>query len=92
MLKLCDKFKIGSDGDLNYILYELKPVKDAKTKETRHEWKIAGYYGKLSHALSGALNKHLIGVLSEEETIEVNSLIDTLNSLLDDIKKIKLER
>lgn len=92
MLKLCDKFKIGSDGDLNYILYELKSVKDAKTKETRNEWKIAGYYGKLSHALSGALNKHLIGVLSEEETIEVNSLIDTLNSLLDDIKKIKLER
>lgn len=92
MLKLCDKFKIGSDGDLNYILYELKSVNDAKTKETRYEWKIAGYYGKLSHALSGALNKHLIGVLSEEETIEVNSLIDTLNSLLDDIKKIKLER
>lgn len=92
MLKINDKFKIGSDGDLNYMLYELKPVRDSKTKETRHEWKIVGYYGKLSHALSGALNKHLIGVLSDEELMGVNSLIDTLNSLLEDIKKIKVER
>lgn len=92
MLKINDKFKIGSDGDLNYMLYELKPVRDAKTKEIHHKWKLVGYYGKLSHALTGALNKHLIDILSDEETIEVNSLINTLNSLLEDIKKIKVER
>lgn len=67
MLKLNEKFQIREDDELNYGLYELKIVMNKKTKEQRMDWAHIGYYGKVSHALSAALNKYIKECIGEQD-------------------------
>lgn len=66
MLKINEKFEIREDDELNYGLYELKEITDKQTKEKRREWKHIGYYGKVSQALSAALNKYIKRMIGQE--------------------------
>lgn len=72
MLKINEKFQIRSVDPLNYGLYELTVVK-GKDGAVRPEWKHVGYFGKVSHALSSALNKY-IKYLTEQEALDVREL------------------
>lgn len=84
MLKINEKFEIREDDELNYGLYELKEVTDKQTQEKRREWKHIGYFGKVSHALSAALNKH-IRQMTGQEALDCRALLERLNKLEKDL-------
>lgn len=79
MLKINEKFQIRSVDPLNYGLYELTVVK-GKDGTARPEWKHVGYFGKVSHALSSALNKY-IKYLTEQEALDVRELVARLKEI-----------
>lgn len=79
MLKINEKFQIRSVDPLNYGLYELTVVK-GKDGAVRPEWKHVGYFGKVSHALSSALNKY-IKYLTEQEALDVRALVARLKEI-----------
>ena len=68
MLKLNEKFKITGEDEHNYTLYELRVIQPKdRTQEARMEWKCAGYFGKVSQAISCAINKHIKDMITEED-------------------------
>lgn len=79
MLKINEKFQIRSVDPLNYGLYELTVVK-GKDGAARPVWKHVGYFGKVSHALSSALNKY-IKYLTEQEALDVRELVARLKEI-----------
>lgn len=79
MLKINEKFQIRSVDPLNYGPYELTVVK-GKDGAVRPEWKHVGYFGKVSHALSSALNKY-IKYLTEQEALDVRELVARLKEI-----------
>ena len=82
MLKINEKFEIREDDELNYGLYELKEVTDKQTQEKRWEW--IGYFGKVSHALSAALNKYIRQIIGQE-ALDCRALLERLNKLEKDL-------
>lgn len=84
MLKISEKFEIREDDELNYGLYELKDVTDKQTKEKRREWKHIGYFAKVSHALSAALNKYIKQMIGQE-TLDCRMLAERLDKLEKDL-------
>ena len=87
MLKINEKFQIREDDELNYGLYELKPIQDHATKMIRLEWKHIGYFGKVSHALSAAMNKYIKQMLGQEE-YDCRLLLEKLAEIENDLTKI----
>lgn len=84
MLKINEKFEIREDDELNYGLYELKEVTDRQTQEKRREWKHIGYFGKVSHALSAALNKYIRQIIGRED-LDCHALLARLDKLEKDL-------
>ena len=84
MLKINEKFEIREDDELNYGLYELKEVTDKQTQEKRREWKHIGYFGKVSHALSAALNKYIRQMVGQED-LDCRALKERLDKLEKDL-------
>ena len=80
MLKINEKFQIREDDDLNYGLYELKEVKNRKSAESHKVWLHIGYFGKVSHALSAALNKYIKQMIGQEE-MDCRTLLERLTQL-----------
>lgn len=90
MLKINEKFQIREDDELNYGLYELKPIQDHATKMIRLEWKHIGYFGKVSHALSAAMNKYIKQMLGQEE-YDCRRLLEKLAEIENDLTKIDIK-
>jgi ferritin-like protein len=61
----------------------LKDVVDRKTKETKQEWVVLGYYYDLVNALKGVMKKYSRDVLNVATNIE--EAVKTLQTIYDDI-------
>jgi len=85
-LKLDDTFKISSDK-MNFILEKFDDVMDLKTKESTGEkkWKTVGFFG---NKLEYALKAYVIESLRDSEETDVHRLMDRLNELEKQIKKV----
>ena len=90
MITISEKFKICGDDNLNFELYELRPVTSKKTKQTRVEWAFVGYYGQFEQALKAALNKYLLSVASSDEAITLNALAEHIDMAISDLKNIRV--
>lgn len=90
MLKISEKFEIRSDDELNYGLYELKEVRDKTTKQKRQEWIHIGYFGKVSHALSAALDKYIRGVIGTED-MTCRDLLNRLEQIENDLDRVNIK-
>ena len=90
MITISEKFKICGDDNLNFELYELKPVISKKTKQTRIDWEFVGYYGKFEHALKAALNKYLLSVASSDEAVTLKALAENIDKAISDLKNIRV--
>lgn len=90
MITVGEKFKICGDDNLNFELYELKPVISKKTKQTRIDWAFVGYYGQFEQALKAALNKYLLSVASSDEAITLNALAEHIDMAISDLKNIRV--
>lgn len=90
MITISEKFKICGDDNLNFELYELKPVISKKTKQIRIDWVFVGYYGKFEHALKAALNKYLLSVASSDEAVTLKALAENIDKAISDLKNIKV--
>lgn len=90
MLKINEQFQIREDDELNYGLYELTEVTNPTTKTVRKEWKHRGYFGKVSHALSAALNKYIKQVIGQED-IDCRELFLRLEKLEKELYQIDVK-
>lgn len=90
MIAIGEKFKICGDDNLNFELYELKPVISKKTKQTRIDWVFVGYYGKFEQALRSASNKYLLAIASNDEAVTLKSLAENIDKAISDLKNIKV--
>lgn len=91
MLKLNERFKITGDDEYNYTLYELSVTQPKdKTQAPRMEWKSVGYFGKISHALMSALNKHIKRVITEED-MTCKELLARLAEIEKEAEKIEIQ-
>lgn len=86
MLKISEKFKIECEDAYNLTLYELRSVK-GKDKKARVEWCRAGYFGKLSHALSCALNRYAMEIIAQED-LSLRELLTRLENIEIELKNI----
>lgn len=86
MLKLNEKFKISGKDEYNYTLMELSVIQP-KGQDARMAWKTAGYFGKLSHAISSAINKHIKDLITDEE-LTCKELLERLTDIEKEVKKI----
>lgn len=88
MLKLNEKFKITGEDEYNYTLYELRVIQPKdRTQEARMEWKRAGYFGKISHAISCAVNKYIKDIITEED-MNCKELLERLAEIDREAEKI----
>lgn len=88
MLKLNEKFKITGEDEYNYTLYELSVIKPSnKTKEPRMDWKLAGYFGKVSQALKCAVDKHIKDIITEEDVTCVQ-LMERISEIEKECEKV----
>ena len=90
MLKINEKYRIVMSDDKNYELVEYCEVTRKKDKTTYWKWVHVGWYGKLSHALQGALNKYALQLIGEEE-FDCKSLIAKLSEIEKDIYKVDVK-
>lgn len=70
MVYLTHKLRFNKLDDLNFYMEEKKSTINPKTKEKAERWTFAGYYGKLEHLLSAALNKIALNESDNELTME----------------------
>jgi ferritin-like protein len=61
----------------------LKNVVDRKTKETKQEWVVLGYYYDLVNALKGVMKKYSRDIVNEATNID--NAIKSLQAIYDDI-------
>ena len=87
MLKINEKFRIVDADQWSYALQELRDVKNPRTKEVAQNWKHVGWYGKVSHALSAALNRY-INELIEKDDYDCRALIDKIAEAEKDFEKV----
>lgn len=88
MLKLNEKFKITGEDEYNYTLHELRVIQPKdRTQEARMEWKRAGYFGKISHAISCAVNKYIKDIITEED-MNCKELLERLAEIEREAEKI----
>lgn len=85
MIKLTDKYYIGSDEYNPFILYERKVVKEGKTKGTEKFFPI-GYYDYLNRLCDRLVKREL----AEINTTEIFTLGEFINRYRDEIEKIIL--
>ena len=91
MLKLNERFKITGDDEYNYTLYELSVTQPKdKTQAPRMEWKSVGYFGKISHALMSAVNKHIKRIITEED-MTCKELLARLAEIEKEAEKIEVQ-
>jgi len=73
-----NKYKIATSGDMNLVLEEYVEATNSKTKEKHMIWRHCGFYGKLSSALSGLMEKKI-----KDSTVkDINSLRGLLHDCL----------
>lgn len=87
MLKLNERFKIESTDEFNYSLYELTTIDNGKKK--RLDWKHIGYFGKISHALRCAFDKH-IKTLIEEQDFTAKELLERIQGVEKDLESVDI--
>ena len=80
MLIIDENFKIEMKDNLNYELYEKRDVVSKKTQEKKKDWVRVGYYGKLSHALHGVLER-MVGRTVTQENLSCARLYERLNKM-----------
>ena len=89
MLKINNRFRIVSADQWSYALQELRDVKNPRTKEVTQNWKHVGWYGKVSHALSAALNRYINELIGKDD-YDCRALIDKIAEAEKDFEKVDL--
>lgn len=89
MLKINKKFQIRADDQYNYGLYEYRLVSGPKAKHERYEWKHVGYFGKISHALTAAIDKY-IKIMITQEDYDCKALLDKLSDIEKDLSAVDI--
>jgi ferritin-like protein len=83
MLYINEKVRMTKIDNRNIMVEYLKDVVDRKTKETKQEWVVLGYYYDLVNALKGVLKKYSREVVNVATNIE--EAVKTLQAIYDDI-------
>lgn len=86
MIYITDTLRISKLDGMCLQLEQYKNVVSKKTGKETMQWKGIGYYGELSHALSGAFKKQLFETAEEELTL--SELIIRIKEIEDNIKKV----
>ena len=83
MLYVNDEVRMSKIDNRNIMVEYLKDVVDKKTKETKQEWVVLGYYYDLVNALKGVMKKYSRDVANVPTNIE--DAVKTLQAIYDDI-------
>jgi ferritin-like protein len=83
MLYVNNEIRMSKIDNRNIMVEYLKNVVDRKTKETKQEWVVLGYYYDLVNALKGVMKKYSRDVLNVATNIE--EAVKTLQTIYDDI-------
>lgn len=83
MLYVNNEIRMSKIDNRNIMVEYLKDVVDRKTKETKQEWVVLGYYYDLVNALKGVMKKYSRDVLNVATNIE--EAVKTLQAIYDDI-------
>ena len=83
MFYVNDQIRISKIDNRNVMVEYLKDVTDRKTKETKQEWVVLGYYYDIANALKGAMKKYSRDVVNVATNIE--DAVKTLQAIYDDI-------
>ena len=83
MLYVNDEVRMSKIDNRNIMVEYLKDVVDKKTKETKQEWVVLGYYYDLVNALKGVMKKYSRDVVNEATNID--NAVKSLQAIYDDI-------
>jgi ferritin-like protein len=83
MLYINEKVRMSKIDNRNIMDEYLKDVTDRKTKETKQEWVVLGYYYDLVNALKGVMKKYSRDIVNEATNID--NAVKTLQAIYDDI-------
>lgn len=83
MLYVNNEIRMSKIDNRNIMVEYLKDVVDRKTKETKQEWVVLGYYYDLMNALKGVMKKYSRDVVDVATNIE--EAVKTLQAIYDDI-------
>ena len=83
MLYVNNEIRISKIDNRNIMVEYLKDVVDKKTKETKQEWVVLGYYYDLVNALKGVMKKYSRDVVNEATNID--NAVKSLQAIYDDI-------
>lgn len=83
MLYINEEIRMSKIDNRNIMVEHLKDVVDRKTKETKQEWVVLGYYYDLVNAIKGVMKKYSRDVVNVATNIE--EAVKTLQAIYDDI-------
>lgn len=87
MLDIANKYRIRVADEWNVELYEYR-LTTKRSGECVYEWKLEGYYGKVSQALSAVHDKMLRESICGEEVVNLEHLQKTIDQQIHSFKNI----